>query len=87
MKVALASASATVRGTFVSEGSILQGTARARSSFLVELSLQSNAPRDTLENLVGIAHASCYAEATIREPVHLEIVNRINGDAYVQPGS
>jgi hypothetical protein len=83
--VTLKDARASVNGTFTSEGSVLQGTVRAHSAFAVELWIDSDAPREELEKLVRVAHANCYAEATLVQPVRLEVVNHINGETYPLP--
>jgi len=84
MKLTISDARVNVRAQFAAGGSVLAETVSSSSAFAIDLIIESDGQRDKLEHLVRVAHASCFAEATLTKAVPLTVTNTINGQSYVQ---
>jgi organic hydroperoxide reductase OsmC/OhrA len=79
-RLQLREARARVRATYEQEGSFLTGDVRSYPGEIgIELEIDSNEPQDALRELTRIAHQSCYVEHTLRTPVDVKTVDRVNG--------
>lgn len=58
---------------------MLRGDRSSSSAFEIELFVESQAPNDVVQDLVRTAHAGCFAEASLIQPVPLTIQNTVNG--------
>ncbi|GEM_PF-1838172 len=69
-----------VRARFHRSGSVLQGTLRGEcAGFEVVLSLSTPAPEEAVRRVVRLAHASCYTESSLRDPVEFAVAHEVNG--------
>jgi uncharacterized OsmC-like protein len=72
---------AHLKAVFTFSGSFNEGSIRGDPDhFEVELSVEAEEAREDLKELVRLSHRSCYAENTLRQPVPIETVHRINGE-------
>jgi organic hydroperoxide reductase OsmC/OhrA len=76
----LQDARARVRTTYEQEGSFLTGTVHSHpGEMTVELEIDSDEPQEALHQLAQVAHQSCFVEHTLRAPIDVRCVDRVNG--------
>ena len=85
MRIELRDARVTVRGRFHADGSVLRETVSSGSAFDVDLAIEADAPDETLEKLVRVAHRGCFAEASLLQPIELHRTDTINGKRVTRP--
>jgi organic hydroperoxide reductase OsmC/OhrA len=71
---------AQVRTTYEQEGSFLTGTVHSYpGEMTVELEIDSDEPHEALHRVAQVAHQSCFVEHTLRVPIDVRCVDRVNG--------
>jgi organic hydroperoxide reductase OsmC/OhrA len=79
-KLHIRDARTQVRATYRQEGSYLAGDVRSYPGEIsIELEIDSDEGEDVLRELARIAHQSCFVEHTLRAPIEVRCVDRING--------
>ena len=82
MKIEFKKARCRIEYDFFLKGSVLKGTVESGSTgFRSFLFIDSDAPKDQIIKLAKNAKGGCFAEWTLRNPVEIEDVLEINGEA------
>ncbi len=82
MKIEFKKARCRIEYDFFLKGSVLKGTVESGcTGFRSFLFIDSDAPKDQLIKLAKNAKGGCFAEWTLRNPVEIEDVLEINGEA------
>lgn len=77
-----------VAGKFSTEGSVLRGDRKAiAGGYKVEVSLDSNEPRERIGQLIREAEASCFAIAALRNPTPVDLTAALNGRPFDLKGA
>ena len=81
-KLALRNESVKVVARFREQGSVLGGTQRGTAeSFSIEVSLDSDGPKEEVIKLIRQAHRMCFTEHALSDGVPLSTSHRLNGGA------
>lgn len=79
-KLAIREERVRVVAYFREHGSVLQGTKAGRcEGFKIELSLESDEPRDAIADLIRLSHSMCFTENVLSQKVKLETRHLLNG--------
>ena len=82
MKIEFKKARCRIEYDFFLKGSVLKGTVESGcTGFRSFLFIDSDAPKDQIIKLAKNAKGGCFAEWTLRNPVEIEDVLVINGEA------
>ncbi len=69
-----------VTARFREQGSVLAGTKQGRAeSFLVELHIESEEPRETILELIRLAHRMCFTESALAGEADFKTRSILNG--------
>jgi organic hydroperoxide reductase OsmC/OhrA len=81
LKIPLKDAKVNVKSVFHMEGSALKGTLNGScKEFLIDLHVDSDAPRKKLDKLIKVAHNSCFLEDALARAVNIQANNYLNGE-------
>lgn len=74
------------RARYFIEGSARKGTLHSRALGVeTEVHVESNEPRERIQELIRMGEQTCFCHASVREPVPSEIRATLNGDALEVP--
>jgi uncharacterized OsmC-like protein len=69
---------------FVESGSVFKGDKNGEAkSFQIEMSIDSDEPKDEILALMRMAHNMCFAEDSLTKPMQLDISHKLNGYVVV----
>jgi organic hydroperoxide reductase OsmC/OhrA len=74
-----------VIAAFYEEGSVLRGDKHGECrGFEIEVSLDSDAPLETIQEMIELAHQMCFTEAAITQAIEVQFTHKLNGKE-IQP--